>query len=149
MKGFWCAGAAEARADQEAIGEVSTLAGSMPLSADAAALLLEPVLARLPGLDSAEPATSYPNPAPEDAPGGAAAAAAEEVRPAAGGGCAGPNPDPGSKGAWAAPAAAAHCEAAWAAAGGGAAAGRLARAERLHAAARMAWLERLREDSGA
>lgn len=45
--------------------------------------------------------------------------------------------------------AAAAAEAAWAAAGGGAAAGRLARGERLHAAARMAYLERVREGAGA
>ncbi|KAK9833435.1 hypothetical protein WJX81_005331 [Elliptochloris bilobata] len=45
------------------------------------------------------------------------------------------------------PAPAAQCEAVWACAGGGGAAGRMARAERLHAAARMAWLERLREDA--
>lgn len=125
-------------------------------SADAAAVLLNAALAAMSlGVRAslACPRT-YPSPAGAAAHAAHAPAAADLEHAMACGTHSDPSSDadpvvsPGAGGAWAAAAAAAQCEAAWACAGGGGAAGGLARAERLHAAARMAWLERVREDAG-
>ena len=132
------------------------LACALAPSSDAAAVLLDAALAALPPCARASLACprTHPSPAGAAAHAAHAPAAADPVQAMAGSAHADPSssadppPSPDAGGAWAAAAAAARCEAAWACVGGGGAAGRLARAERLHAAARMAWLERVREDAG-
>ena len=129
----------------------------MPPSAEAAAALLHAALARLSLCACAGLACPRPYPSLAGAAARAAHATAA-VYPVHAMACAAhvdpsfgtdPFPSPGAGGAWATAAgAAARCEAAWACAGGGGGVGRLARAERLHAAARMAWLERVREEAG-
>ena len=149
------AGAAEARAAEHPNG-TGVLACSLAPSADAVAVLLDAALAALSLCTCASPARPRTHPSPADAAApavhapavadpGQALACGAHADPGSG---AEPVSSPGAGGAWAAAAAAARCEAAWACAGGGGAASRLARAERLHAAARMAWLERVREDAG-
>ena len=149
------AGGAEARAAEDPNG-TGVLACSLAPSADAVAVLLDATLAALSLCTCASPARppTHPSPADAAAPAAHAPAAAYPGQALACGAHADPGsgadpvPSPGAGGAWAAAAAAARCEAVWACAGGGGTANRLARAERLHAAARMAWLERVREDAG-
>ena len=144
------AGAAEARADEDAAGLAAlSCAPSGGVLSVAASALLDADFGRIctrPGTSCARPSCERRS-APRAA-GEAAALPADGVAASRGGWV-----DPGralsSDGTCVAAQAAAAAEAAWAATGGGAVAGRLTRGERLHAAARMAYLEHIREGAGA